>query len=348
MQRKLGELLEPRLGYALTASPSRVMQTLAELAGEEGCDEEPLLDRLLGARSDPRIDRLVEAATVQHTAFFRHREQFDALRSWLACEGRIAGPVRAWSAGCATGEEAYSIALTARGAGANVRVLATDVSASAIEHARAGRYPPRRCRGLPDADPEHGWTAPPEVRAMVELRVGSLVGRLPRGPFDLIFCRNVLLYFDRAGATAMLDALSRRLSRNGRLVVAPAETVIPLPVTLEADDAVGWLRRPSETVAARRSSRPPPTIPPVPVLDRAARRLGTGDAAAAERELRAWIDEHPSDVRAWFLLGEALLQRGEPVQARVAFEQAAHRGAGAPEDSPEHTLARAAKRRAAP
>jgi len=190
------------------------------------------------AREAAAIESLVEHVVVSETAFWRHPEQ-------LAAVGRIAaaatGPISIWSAGCATGEEPYSVAialLEAGRAGRGDRILATDVSERALATARAGRYGVRALRRLPpelDARWLEGATerrvreAP---RALVSFARHNLVARepAPGGPFDLVLCRNVLIYFDAATATAVIRRLAEALRPGGALVLGPIE----LPLAREA------------------------------------------------------------------------------------------------------------------
>jgi chemotaxis protein methyltransferase CheR len=187
---------------------------------------------------DPRaIEALVEHVVVSETAFWRHPEQ-------LAAVGRIAAaavrPLAIWSAGCATGEEPYSVAialLEAGRAGRGDRILATDVSARALEAARTGVYGVRPLRRLPH-DVAGRWLegiagtsvrrVRPEARALVSFARHNLVGGAapPAGPFDVVLCRNVLIYFDAATAAEVVHRLAGALAPGGRLVLGPFE--IPL------------------------------------------------------------------------------------------------------------------------
>ncbi len=159
---------------------------------------------------------LLDAATVGHTSFFRHPEQFEKLRAELP---RLASkrrrPLRIWSAACSTGEEPYSVALLAEQAQTSVEILATDVNPVAIRIASAGRYSASRPGKLPGPPGSTCWQAPEELKRRITFEVGSIVDEEPRegSPFDLIFCRNVLIYFDRARRRRDRRAASRSSSR---------------------------------------------------------------------------------------------------------------------------------------
>ncbi len=300
-------------------------------------DEVAWLARLRDPPDGPELEALLDAVTVGHTSFFRHAEQFGELgRVLVSTSGRRRAPIRVWSAGCSTGEEAYSIALTAAEAGVEVQVLGTDVNPAAIRTARNGRYENLRTHRLPL---ENGvWAAPPRIASMVRFEVASLVSDSPalgEGPFDLIFCRNVLIYFAHDAVAQILETLAERLRLDGALVVSPADALLPVPPCLVRKTAPGWLG-----VAADASGRYQRAtsigggpgmagsllVLPAPdeatPIERAARLLGSGQGLEAEAALTGLLNAEPDDIEAWFLLGEALLQREQPVQARAAFLRA--------------------------
>jgi chemotaxis protein methyltransferase CheR len=199
---------------------------------------------------DPRaIEALVDHVAVSETAFWRHPGQ-------LAAVGRIAAaavrPLAIWSAGCATGEEPYSIALAlleAGRAGRGDRILATDVSSRALEVARAAVYGVRPLRRLPH-DVAGRWLEElagssdrrvrPEARALVSFaRHNVLHEPPPGGPFDLVLCRNVLIYFDGATAADVIRRLAASLAPGGRLLLGPVELPFGEAAGLRAVDEGG-------------------------------------------------------------------------------------------------------------
>jgi chemotaxis protein methyltransferase CheR len=204
------------------------------------------------ARDPDAIASLVEHAAVNETAFWRYPEQLAAL-SRLAAAAR--GPLAIWSAGCATGEEPYSVAialLEAGRAGEGDRILATDVSGRALDAARNGVYGPRALRRLP-VELGARWFEPGAARrvteaprALVELRRHNLVADpAPDGPFDVVLCRNVLIYFDAATAAAVLRRLAGALRPGGVLVLGPVE----LPLASGAD--LAWVEEGGATLLRR-------------------------------------------------------------------------------------------------
>jgi chemotaxis protein methyltransferase CheR len=198
------------------------------------------------------ITVLIEHLVVHETAFWRHPEQ-------LAAIGRLAaeapGPLAIWSAGCATGEEPYSVAIALLEAGRGEkgdRILATDVSARALEAGSAGVYGVRAMRKLPIPlasrwfDPGFERRVRPEVRALVEFRSHNLVADpAPAGPFDLVLCRNVLIYFDPPTAGVVLRRLAGALRPGGALVLGPVE--LPLATAGELE----WLHLGGATLLRR-------------------------------------------------------------------------------------------------
>jgi len=212
-------------------------------------------------------DAVVEAITTGETAFFRDGHPFEALRRHvlpdLAARGRRA---RLWCAGVATGQEAYSVAMTVaefleagrgRGVGEGVfSILATDVSARALAAARLGEYTRQEvARGLSAArlarhfEPRgECWAVREPVRRLVEFRRANLVQPFAAlGPFDAIFCRNVLIYFDDDTRRRVCAQMRAALADGGWLLLGSAENLFGIADGLESvrlGDAL-FYRRPS-------------------------------------------------------------------------------------------------------
>ena len=203
-------------------------------------------------------DELVEALTTGETSFNRDKHPYEALRRHilpeLAAKVRhrrqvgYAIPVsRIWSAACSTGQEPYSIAMAIRdyldgdGTGslttAAFTILATDVSVKNLEIAKAGRYLDRELdRGI-EAEQrrkyfhktDDGWAVNDNLRAQIEFRRLNLTDPIEQlGPFDLIFCRNVLIYFDEQSRQRLCDLFYRLLSSGGMLILGAAENLYGL------------------------------------------------------------------------------------------------------------------------
>jgi chemotaxis protein methyltransferase CheR len=196
--------------------------------------------------------------SIPETHFARHPECFDALRSWLVERKTtvVGRPIRLWSAGCATGEEAYQLAaLGLDVVGPSVEVYATDFSPDAVARAKTGVYHHWSMRGAasraldwlkPTAD--GGVEVVASVRNKVQFRVGTLDGDGHPENVDAIFCRNVLIYFSLDGADRVLNRLAGALAQGGVLVTAPTD---PSPPSLR-----GWPRVRTEGPPVRMYQRP--------------------------------------------------------------------------------------------
>ncbi|WP_375402817.1 CheR family methyltransferase [uncultured Sphingomonas sp.] len=234
----LAALLEARTGQRLASDRSwRIDVTLGPLLRELAVGTlDQLVQRLLGG-ADPSLgDRIVDALLNQESSFFRDTSVFDLIGQAIA-ELPAGRRARIWSAGCAAGQEPLSLAmLLAEQAGApEFEILATDVSEGALARARAGRFTQFEIqRGLPirrmmrwfdAADPD--WVARPDlVRRLTFRRVNLVADAPPPGRFDLVTCRNVLLYLAPAARGAVFDRLAAALRPGGLLVLGAGETVI--------------------------------------------------------------------------------------------------------------------------
>jgi chemotaxis methyl-accepting protein methylase len=298
-----------------------------------------------GLAADPAaFQRLLDCVTVQETAFFRHPDQFLALERHVLPS--LAPPVTVWSAGCANGQEAYSLAMVLADAGCpDWQVLATDISAAAVARARAGRYteaeldgiPPARRRWLRPAG--DGWEVDPALRRRVRVERLNLTGRFPCPPgrCQVVFCRNVLFYLARAEAAAFLERLAGWLAPGGVVFLGYSETITASSGRLQVE-------RLGEAYALRQvpqAPAPPPRPVPAPLpawsaptappgeAEEALAMVAAGEAAAARGDLdtavgafrkAAYLDpDHPI---AHFQLGLALDASGHPRGARRAYAAA--------------------------
>jgi chemotaxis protein methyltransferase CheR len=190
-------------------------------------------------QSDPGGEReaFVNALTTNLTAFFREPHHFEMLRARAqAHRERERRPMRVWCSACSTGEEAWSIAMTLREAECAGEVLASDIDTDALETAAAGVYPaervadlaPQRLRPhlLRGAGDNEGWvTVRPELRGLVKFMQLNLQKEWPAlDPFDAIFCRNVVIYFDRDAQRRLLERFTGVLRPHALLAVGHAES----------------------------------------------------------------------------------------------------------------------------
>ncbi|OYW98671.1 MAG: chemotaxis protein CheR [Bosea sp. 32-68-6] len=196
---------------------------------------------------------VIEAMTTNETLFFRDHTPFDLFRDVILPERLAANAttrsLRIWCAAVSTGQEAYSLAMILdemgpRLSGWKIQIVGTDISGEVLERARAGLYSQFEIqRGLPIqmllkhfSQEGDRWRISERLRAMVDLRQHNLLepnGHL--GQFDIIFCRNVLIYFDVQTKARVLEALSPRLAPQGAMFLGAAETVIGISTTVLPD-----------------------------------------------------------------------------------------------------------------
>jgi chemotaxis protein methyltransferase CheR len=189
---------------------------------------------------------MLAALTTNVTRYFREPHHFEHLKSNvlpdLMTRARARGRVRFWSAGCSTGQEPYSIALTILGlmpdaADYDIRILATDIDPNVIQTGRAAVYSDEAVQPVPvalrdrwmvrvkDGD-RNAWGAGDEMRRMVSFRELNLMGHWPmKGTFDAIFCRNVVIYFDEPTQARIWTRFAPLLNPGGRLYVGHSERV---------------------------------------------------------------------------------------------------------------------------
>ncbi len=193
--------------------------------------------------SGQELSYMVDALTTNLTYFFREPDHFPRLKSFVK-ETVSSGHTRfrAWSAGCSSGEEAYSIAMTTREAFKGISdcdalILATDISSRMIDIAKAGVYPKERLKGVSPAliseyfEPDGGaagkYRVKPELMRMIRFRRHNLNGHWPmKGPFDVIFCRNVMIYFDKATQDDLVTRFLRFIRPGGILVLGHSEGLV--------------------------------------------------------------------------------------------------------------------------
>lgn len=242
----LRQLLHREAGIALDDGKEYLVQArLGPVARRLGLESVDGLVSELRRRPGSELEReVVEALVTTETSFFRDVHPFESLREVVLPElisrRRSLRTLRIWSAACSSGQEPYSIAILLRESfpeleAWDVRILASDVSRAMIERARAGRYTQLEInRGLPTAlllryFERDGlfWRAVEPIRRMVELREINLTRPLPPLPaMDLIFLRNVLIYFGPEARRRILERVLERLAPDGYLLVGGAETLV--------------------------------------------------------------------------------------------------------------------------
>jgi len=203
------------------------------------------LATLSGSRGAPERQQLIDVVTIQETHFFRNPPQIRALRQHVLPElirRSVAQnrPLTIWSAGCSTGEEPYSLAMLVRelmpmATRAHVRIVGSDVSASALAFAEAARYGARAVQMADPADLERwfeydndAYVVRDDVRELVDLRLHNLITDPPPfdvGEVDLLLCRNVTIYFNRVTTKALMARFHKTLSDGGYLFLGHSETL---------------------------------------------------------------------------------------------------------------------------
>ena len=227
-----------------------------------------LLSTLRRAPTEPLIEACVNALATHESSFFRDGSPFVALAASVLPEliaaRQAARTLRIWCAACSSGQEAYSVAIVlkemaGRLAGWNIEILGTDFSRPILQKAATALYSdfevrrglsPERLERWFDKSPE-GWRPKPPIRQMVTFRPHNLMQRLPAASaFDIIFCRNVLIYFDVDQKLKVLDLLARSMAQDGALFLGSAESILGLPASLAASPSCrGLFHRAAEPSA---------------------------------------------------------------------------------------------------
>lgn len=216
---------------------------------------EALLDYYYFLRYDPagaaELDALVEALVVHETYFFREAEALRvAVREYVAPAVLAAGSARVWCAACATGEEPLTLAMLLDDAGLlpSVEVVASDVSEAALARARRGEFFRRSLRALPPGAARHiavagdrGVVRPGLVAAVRWRRVNLVepASVAALGAFDLVLCRNVLIYFSDATVCSVVGSLADALRPDGRLLVGVSESLLRLGTLMRCEERGG-------------------------------------------------------------------------------------------------------------
>ena len=245
--RWFADLIYSVSGIVLGEAKSQLVYSrLAKRVRATGCDSFSAYMALVAAEQDEQ-DAAVYALTTNHTKFFREDHHFDHFRdsAWppLAARLNASGKVRLWSAACSSGEEPYSLVMTALGprkdAGLGLlrkdfRVLATDLSPDVLQTARAGLYPqdilaavPRNLASAWVRRMANGCEIDAGLRQAIAFRQLNLLGDWPmRGLFDAIFCRNVMIYFDDPTKARLQERLAQQLAPGGFLYIGHSERLL--------------------------------------------------------------------------------------------------------------------------
>ncbi|BAM86510.1 chemotaxis protein methyltransferase [Bradyrhizobium oligotrophicum S58] len=277
----LRKLLRDKSGLDLSADKQYLIESrLLPLARKAGLASISDLVQKLKDGSSTLISQVVEAMTTNETFFFRDKVPFDHFREVIMPELLKARAnrksIRIWCAACSTGQEPYSLAMSLKEmssalSGWRVEIIATDLSQEVLEKSKTGLYSQFEVqRGLPIQllvkyfkQAGELWQINSDVRGMVQHRQLNLLHDFSQlGTFDVVFCRNVLIYFDQDTKINIFGRLAKLMEPDGFLVLGAAETVVGLTDVFKPLADRRGLYRPSGAVAAAK--------PPLPGMPRVA------------------------------------------------------------------------------
>jgi chemotaxis protein methyltransferase CheR len=356
VQRETGMVIKDAQFPALAAALERV-------APEMGAER--LIAEIVKTAHGDLMHRLVDEVTIGETYFFRELRELEAIE-WRALLEKAResgfGVVRVWVAACSSGEEAYSLAILASEAFGQadppVTILATDISSAALERAAAGEgYSDRSVRNLPQhlrqrylSHAGGRYRVKSSVKALVRFRHHNLIADpsppLGEVPFDVVACRNVLIYFDLPGAQQVLRSLEAAVRPDGRLILGAADRLTTTAADFGRGSGGPVAERRRRRVPKRSLRRPlglEPTPDAVSVavgrergedLDASAPRRRAEDRiedaliAADEEDLKAAIEiveellaEEPMLADAHFVRGLVELEAGDAKVATVSLRR---------------------------
>jgi chemotaxis methyl-accepting protein methylase/chemotaxis response regulator CheB len=339
---EIAELIRRETGMVLSATREKAVGAAVDRVApglDPGAFVSAAAPDQVGGRD--LVDRLIDEVTNQETSFVRDRSQLDTI-DWrgLLQSARAAGSatIRVWSAGCATGEEAYTLALLAAealdSAPTMVNVLGTDISGAALAAAVVGRYRERAVRAL---DPvllgrylewqaDGTYVVGERLRGLVRFRRHNLA-RDPIPPvgesgFDVVACRNVFIYFDPPLVERVIELLERSLRPGGVLVLGAADALQrPIATTVARAGQAG-----GGALAPKRQFRRPlgrqPTSSREQRLAAALDAADRGDRDDALAHLVSLLADNPLDADANFIHGLVTLEAGDPASAAIALRRA--------------------------
>ncbi len=251
----LAALLKRQSGLVLSPDKTYLVESrLLPITRKHGMDSLDALAAALraGPESGPLVKEVVDAMTTNESFFFRDIKPFDQFKQLVLprlMQARAATKrIRIWSAACSSGQEPYTLAMILREEGAKLsgwrfEIMATDISAEMLEKSKAGFYSQFEVqRGLPVtylvkyfAQMGDKWKIDPSLREIIQFREFNLLNDpAVLGNFDIVFCRNVLIYFDNETKRSILDRISRIMPADGFLYLGGAETVLGISEKFQA------------------------------------------------------------------------------------------------------------------
>jgi chemotaxis protein methyltransferase CheR len=249
----VAQLLRKRAGIVLTGDKMYLLESrLAPLARKEGLPSIDDLIHVVRARREERlIGQVVDVMTTNETSFFRDKTPFEHLKDGILpvlAQARRGARIRIWCAACSTGQEPYSIAMMLDQhpqltQGVPVEIVATDISDRCLDRARQGLFTQFEVqRGLPIqmlmhyfTQQDDHWRISERLRSLITFRKQNLIEPTAAlGKFDVVFCRNVLTYFDGPTKTDVLERVGQQLNPGGFLMLGGTESVVGLSTAFEA------------------------------------------------------------------------------------------------------------------
>ncbi len=241
-------LLKERSGYVLSPDKHYLIDSrLTPVARQEGCATlAELVLKMKAPNAGPLLSRVTETMTINESFFFRDKIPFDRFKDTMLPAMMAARAntkrLRIWCSASSTGQEPYSLAMILKSMsekliGWQIDIVATDISRDVLDRAKAGIYSQFEVqRGLPIQmlmqffqQVGEQWRVTEDIRKMVQFRQLNLLERFSMlGTFDIVFCRNVLIYFDQKTKTDVLERIAQQLAPEGFLVLGAAETVVGL------------------------------------------------------------------------------------------------------------------------
>jgi chemotaxis protein methyltransferase CheR len=319
-RRELDQLLESYTGIEVTRGgiDASVDAFLARRLPELGNTSLDEYIARLGPHS-AELELLLNAVTVTHTWFMRDPGQLAIISELLAQRAAHAPPLRVWIPGCATGEDAYSVAILAELAGRGVEILGTDINSAALARAAQARYGSWSVRELANIEryfvrgERSSFLLHDRLKRAVRFERHNLIDQAMPGSWDVVLCRNVLIYLSRERARSVVERLADALAPRGHLLLGASEVVFEVPPQLDATYVAGRLalRRVSDRAPLRRGE-PAPRPSLIPHAPRAAWQA---PLPALPRAV-ASIPEKPAPRAAAGLGVEGLLARGHELLDR--------------------------------
>ncbi len=242
----VARMLKERSGLVIGRDKAYLLESrLMPLARKRGLKSlEELVGSMRSSRDEGLMRDVTEAMTTNESFFFRDIKPFDQFRDvvlpQMMQQRSSKRTIRIWSAACSSGQEAYSLAMmlkenSAKLAGWRIEIVGTDISVEMLEKAKAGLYSQFEVqRGLPIQmlvkyfkKKDESWQIDSALRGMVQFKEYNLLHDLRTlGQFDIVFCRNVLIYFDQGTKGRVLESISKQMPDDGILYLGGAETVL--------------------------------------------------------------------------------------------------------------------------